>query len=121
MLYPLLFVHVTMHALSKYLRSPGERSARGGLMNLCPLWAILGHTLIWEADAKRMYCSAHVQRVQRAGESSWASWQNNSWEQAATTSHDRLLSSHVPSNSKERKKGPGARGVVLLTVWGHRI
>lgn len=59
-LQPLLFVCVTitMHALNKYLPSPGKRGVRGGFMNLCPLWPIIGCSLIWEAEAKPCPCTA---------------------------------------------------------------
>lgn len=65
-----------------------------------------------------MYYSAHAQWVQRAGESIWASWQNNSWEQVATASHNCLLSSCFPRNSKEeeRSQEPG-ESLCCLQPW----
>lgn len=45
-----------------YMRStnprPGKRGGRVGFMNLCPLWPIIGHSLIWEAEAKPCPCTA---------------------------------------------------------------
>lgn len=59
---------------------PRKRGVRGGFVNLCSLWAIscLLCDLGGRGQAVPMYYSAPAQQIQCAGESSWASWQNNS-------------------------------------------
>lgn len=121
-LCPLLFVCVTITLCvlnESPLPRPRKRGVGGSFVDLCPLWTIIWHSdLGGRGRAVPMYYSAHAQWVQRAGESIWASWQNNSWEQVATASHNCLLSSCFPRNSKEeeRSQEPG-ESLCCLQPW----
>lgn len=120
-LHPLLFLHVaiTIHALNKSQAREKRWESRfheslSFVANYRPLSDLGGR-----GQAVPMYWTAHMQWVQCAGESIWASWQKNSWEQdpPPVTITCSLPTFLVTAKRKNGTNGQGNCSAECIRPW----
>lgn len=118
-LRPLLFPHVAIIicVLNKSVPSPGKRGGRGGFMNLCPSWPIIGCSPIWEAEAKLCPCTALL-TCGESGVPGKASGHPGKIVAGSRIQHQPQSPAlyPLPSYQQRGKKGPRAREIVLLSA-----